>query len=246
MPSPLPPLRSCLDPHLHSPKRGLSRVPKTEVGQKQESLPRPLSLDVWAALDTVGHSPSETPFVLIFWNTASFFSVPMPVPFQSPLLASIFLTGGNQASVFGLFPSLSTLQLHEVISGPIALNAMYKLRMPKCLPVQTSPWKLDSPNYFEINTPKMKLLTQAPLQASSSHQTFSSHEAGALVHQALTHNLWRRPCLLRLTCRIRCICASFQQHLRELCRGGHYCLLVLPRQGRPLLLLKSVVPSPLA
>lgn len=116
--------------------------------------------------------------------------------------------------------------------------------MPKCLPVQTSPWKLDSPNYFEINTPKMKLLTQAPLQASSSHQTFSSHEAGALIYQALTHNLWRRPCLLRLTCRIHCICASFQQHLRELCRGGYYCLLVLPRQGRLLLLLKSVLPSP--
>ena len=76
---------------------------------------------------------------------------------------SIFLTGGNQASIFGLSPSLSTLQLHEVISGPIALNAMYKLRIPKCLPVQTSPWKLDSPNYLEINTPKMKLLTQAPL-----------------------------------------------------------------------------------
>lgn len=61
---------------------------------------------------------------------------------------------------------------------------MYKLRMPKCLPVQTSPWKLDSPNYLKINTSKMKLLTQAPLQASSSRQTFLSHEARALVYQA--------------------------------------------------------------
>lgn len=56
--------------------------------------------------------------------------------------------------------------------------------MPKCLPVQTSPWKLDSPNYLKINTSKMKLLTQAPLQASSSRQTFLSHEARALVYQS--------------------------------------------------------------
>lgn len=56
--------------------------------------------------------------------------------------------------------------------------------MPKRLPVQTSPWKLDSPNYPKINTSTMKLLTQAPLQASSSRQTFLSHEAGAQVYQA--------------------------------------------------------------
>lgn len=121
---------------------------------------------------------------------------------------------------------------------------MYKLRMPKCLPVQTSPWKLDSPNYLKINTSKMKLLTQAPLQASSSRQTFLSHEARALVYQAshTTRGGVRASSVSHAapSASVHPVSNTFEGSV-----GGYYYPLLLPRQGRLLLLLKPVLPEPM-